>query len=322
MKKLLTLSVSIMFMAFLLCLAPNTIGAQTDSDIDVKTSPNIPEPGQKVTVSLESFSVNLSDSSIRWFAKGQIIKEGEGVNSITFIAPNDTLTLAVQIMTPERAEIIKSIVISASSVDMLWEAPDTYAPPFYKGKSLPGPESLVKFVGIPSATPTFGQNGTKQVNFIWQRNSQVSGSSNGKGRDSYTILMDSLKNSELIEVATSYLGKVASAETTLKPFELGASIYPLSSGGEPFITRALRSGDSINRESSFFAAPYGAHPKYLDSQNIKFAWNIGDNVISPNSRPFLITLSPGGGDNQNLQISYEIIKSLFDGFKRTYQIKI
>ncbi len=322
MKKLLTLSISILFTAFLLCLAPNIINAQSASDIDIKTSPNIPEPGQKVTVTLESFSVNLTDSNIRWFAKGQIIKEGEGVNSITFIAPSDTLTLAVQIMTPERSEIIKSISISASSVDLLWEAPDTYAPPFYKGKSLPGPESLIKFVGIPSATPTFGQSGAKQVSFIWQRNSQVSGSSNGKGRDSYTILMDSLKNSELIEVATNYSGKVASAESEFKPFDLNLSIYPLSSGGEPFITRALRSGDSINRESSFFAAPYGAHPKYLDSQNIKFLWDVAGNNVSPNSRPFLITLAPSGGANQNLKISYEIIKSLFDGFARTYQIKI
>lgn len=193
MKKLSILSIPIFFLAFLLCLAPFKIYAQTASDIDIKTSPNIPEPGEKVTITLESFSVNLTDSNIRWFAKGQVIKEGEGVNSITFIAPNESLTLAVQIMTPERTEIIKSITISASSVDMLWEAPDTYAPPFYKGKSLPGPESLVKFVGIPSATPTFGQNGTKQVSFIWQKDSQVIGSSNGKGKDSYTILMNNLK---------------------------------------------------------------------------------------------------------------------------------
>jgi hypothetical protein len=58
--------------------------------------------------------------------------------------------------------------------------------------------------------------------------------------------MNNLKNSELIEVATNYAGKVASAESTLKPFDLNLSIYPLSSGGEPFMARALRSGDSIN----------------------------------------------------------------------------
>ncbi len=311
-----------MFLAFLLCLVPTHTSAQTASDIDIKTSPSIPEPGQKVTLTLESFSVNLTDSNIQWFAKGQLVKEGQGVNSITFIAPNESLTFAVQIMTPERTEIIKSITISASSVDLLWEATDTYAPPFYKGKSLPGPESLVKFVGIPSSSTKFGQEGTKQVSFIWQRNSQVAGSSNGKGKDSYTILMDSLKNSELIELATNSSGKIASAQATLKPFALDLSIYPLSSGGEPFITRALRSGDSINRESSFFASPYGARPKYLDSKNIKFYWSVAGNNISPNSRPFLITLSPGGDSNQEMKVSYEIIKSLFDGFARTYQIKI
>jgi hypothetical protein len=322
MKKLLLKIIPIVFLAFSIFLTPNISLAQTESDIDVKTSPSIPEPGQRLVVTLESFSVNLTDSNIRWFANGQVIKEGEGVNSISFIAPNDSLRLVVQIITPEKSELIKSINISASSVDMLWEAPDTYAPPFYKGKSLPGPESLVKFVAIPSASPKLGQSGTKQVNFIWQRNSQVSGSSNGKGRDSYTILMDSLKNSELVEVATSYVGKVASAENEFKPFDLNLSIYPLSSGGEPFITRALRSGDSINRESSFFAAPYGAHPKYLDSKNIKFSWSVANSNISPSSRPFLITLSPNNNSDQNLQISYEIIKSLFDGFYRTYQLKI
>ena len=296
--------------------------AQSASDVNINISPTIPEPGERVVLTLESFSVNLTDSNIRWLAKSQVIKEGAGIRSISFVAPNDDLSIVIQILTPEHTEIVKSLTLSASSVDLLWEAPDTYTPPFYRGKALPGPESLIKFVGIPSAVTQFGQTGTKNTDFIWQRDTNTVGEAGGRGRDSYTLLFDSLKNSELFNVSTNYAGKIASAETVIKPFDLNLSIYPLSSGGEPFITRALRSGDSVNRESSFFAAPYGAHPKYLDNTSIKFDWLIGGNSISPGSRPFLITLSPSGNNNQNLEIMYEGIKSLFDGFKRTYQIKI
>lgn len=305
-----------------LILLPVLAFAQSDSEITISTSPNVPEPGQRVVLKLESFAINLTDSNIKWFAKNQVIKEGEGATSISFIAPEESVNIAVQVLTPEGDELAKSIIISASSVDLLWEAPDTYSPPFYKGKALPGPESLVKFVAVPSATKELGQSGTKGVDFMWQRNDVNMGSNSGKGKDSYTILLDSLKNSESLNVATNYAGKVASAETVIKPFDLGVSIYPLSSGGEPFITRALRSGDIVNREASFFAAPYSAHPKYLDSKNIKFSWMIGQDVVKPTSRPFLITLVPSDGDAQKLEISYEILKSLFDGFKRTYQIKI
>lgn len=296
--------------------------AQSASDINIKTSPTIPEPGEKVTISLESFGVNLTDSNIRWFTKGRVVKDGQGITSISFIAPNESIDISIQILTPENTEIVKTIVISASSVDLLWEAPDTYTPAFYKGKALPGPESLIKFVGIPSASKQMGQSGTKNVDFVWQRNSENVGNSNGRGKDSYTILLDSLKNYETIGLATNYSGKIASAENVFKPFSLDLSIYPLSSGGEPFITRALRSGDSINRESSFFASPYGAHPKYLDSKNIKFNWVVAKNQITPNSRPFLLTLTPSGNEDQGLEVTYSILKSLFDGFKRTYQIKI
>lgn len=310
------------YILLILLLAPFIINAQTESDVSVNISPNIPEPGERVVLTLESFTVNLTGSNIRWFAKSQIIKQGDGATSISFIVPNEDLNIVAQIITPERTEIVKTIFISSSSLDLLWEAPDTYTPPFYRGKALPGPESLVKFVGIPSSAKQMGQTGVKNVDFVWQRNSVNSGSSSGKGKDSYIILLDNLKKSESVNLTTNNLGSIANAETVFKPFNLNVSIYPLSSGGEPFITRALRSGDSVNRESSFFASPYGAHPKYLDSKNIKFTWGITNSNISPNSRPFLITLTPNENSDQELNISYEMVKSLFDGFARTYQIKI
>lgn len=310
------------FLILFIFFSINPVWAQNGLDVSVKVSPNIPEPNERVVVSLESFGVNLSDSTIRWFIKKQIVKEGVGVTSISFIAPSEDLQIIAQIQTPEGTEIVRQIFISASSVDLLWEAPDTYAPPFYKGKALPGPESLVKFVAIPSAAGKIGQQASKSVDFIWSVDGENVGSSSGKGKESFTVIFDSLKDSQLIGVASNSFGKIASAEMTIKPFDLNLSVYPISSGGEPFITRALRSGDLINKETAFFAAPYGAHPRYLDSKNISFSWKIAGSSVKPSGRPYLATITSGAGLSESLSISYEIARSLFKGFERTYRIEI
>lgn len=300
----------------------NTTLAQGFDDVVVKVSPTVPEPGQKVIVGLESFNVNLDSSRIIWYIKSQIVKDGEGAKSITFTAPNEDVNIVAQILTPENSEIIKNILISASSVDLLWEAPDTYTPPFYKGKALPGIESLVKFVAIPSASVKMGESGIKNVSFIWSRNDENLGSSSGRGRDFFTILFDDLKTSEAVGVATNTAGKIATAETTFKPFKLGLSVYPLSPGGEPFMFRALRSGDRVNSETSFFSAPYGSSPRYLNSQSLKFTWAFDQSSFSPSGRPYLLTITPSQGVSELLEISYKIPKSLFGDFKRAYQIEI
>lgn len=306
--------------AIILILLPLNLTLAQNDDVSVKVSPVLPEAGERVYVSLESFSVNLSDSNISWFSKKQIIKQGEGVTSINFIVPQESVDLVIQIITPEAQEIVKNITISGNSNDLLWEAPDTYTPPFYKGKALPGPESLVKFVSLPSSLNNF--NLTKNADFVWSRNGSIIGPSSGKGRDSYSILMDSTKDVEKISVTTNYLNQRSNNEVSFKPFNMSVSVYPLSSGGEPFIARSLRNGDVVNKEVSFFAAPYGAHPKYLSSRGLTYSWKIGSESITPTSRPFLITVSPNNQSDQNVYVGYEMAKSLFDGISRVFQIKI
>lgn len=308
------------FIFLILILFPLTISFAQSNDITISTSPSFPEPGEKVFVEISSFSENIEDSDITWFANGSIVKQGQGVLKISFTAPSEPVKINVQIITPENQEILKEIQVFASSIDLLWEAPDTYTPPFYKGKALPGPESLVKFIAIPSAAKTEQQ--IKNSNFSWEQNNEPNSKNSGRGKNTFLTSFDPLRNDESVRVFSNSAGIEASAETTLKPFRMSVSVYPLSSGGEPFIARALRSGDIINKEVSFFAAPYGARPKYLGNTSLNYSWNLGGSALSPASRPFLVTLTPGSGQDQNLSINYNIIKSLFDGVSRVFQIKI
>ena len=290
------------------------------SGVTIETSPLYPEPGERMSVEVSSYTVNLSESFISWYAKGQTLKEGEGVTSINFITPNERIRITAQIITPDNQEIVTFVDISASSVDLLWEAPNSYTPPFYKGKALPGPESLVKFTAIPTSENSI--NSSQNSQFYWEHNQEENSRNNGRGKASFSFILSPLRNQETVSVRSITSGRTATAETTISFFPMSVSVYPLSSGGEPFILRSLRNGDVINREITFFSAPYGASPKYLDNRTISFSWKINSAQVSPNSRPFIATITPGSLVEQSLGVGNEIIDSLFDKVSRVFSIRI
>lgn len=303
----------------LLLISFNTSLAQTN-EVSIETSPTYPQPGERMTVEISSYTVNLSESFITWYAKGQTLKQGEGVTSINFITPNEQIRITAQIITPDRQEIVTFVDISASSVDLLWEAPNSYTPPFYKGKALPGPESLVRFTAIPTAETSLAS--LQNSLFYWEHNGEENLRNNGKGKSSFSLILSPIRNQEDVSVRSITSGRTAVAETSISFFPMSISVYPLSSGGEPFISRSLRSGDSVNREITFFSAPYGASPRYLDNQSILYRWRIGRSQISPNSRPFITTITPGSGVEQDLSLEFEIVNSLFDNISRVFRIRI
>lgn len=290
------------------------------SGVTIETAPLYPEPGERMTVEISSYTVNLSESFISWYAKGQTLKEGEGVTSISFITPNERIRITAQIITPDRQEIVTFVDVSASSVDLLWEAPNSYTPPFYKGKALPGPESLVKFTAIPISDSSI--NSAQNSQFYWEHNQEENSRNNGRGKSSFSVILSPLRNQETVSVRTITSGRTATAETTISFFPMSASVYPLSSGGEPFILRSLRNGDVVNREVTFFSAPYGASPKYLDNRTISFLWRLNRIQVSPSSRPFITTITPGSLTEQDLSIEFEMIDSLFDKVSRVFNIRI
>src|SRR3989338_993377 len=133
MKKTLTI-ITILATLFIGTLAY----AQSDNSMFVRSSPEAPGAFEETTLSLVSYSFNLDTSQISWTLDGKAALSGSGKKSFTFTTKNVGSTSTIDIkVTPAGGEALNQrVVVRPANVDLLWQATDSYVPPFYRGKAM------------------------------------------------------------------------------------------------------------------------------------------------------------------------------------------
>src|SRR4051812_17489277 len=101
--------------------------AQIPTSIDgilIERSPDQPAPGEQVTVSVESFSTDLHGASIVWYVDGKKFDQGIGKLFIKIPAPalGKSTNIIADILTIEKKQIKKGMIIKSGGVDLLWES--------------------------------------------------------------------------------------------------------------------------------------------------------------------------------------------------------
>ncbi|HVU85592.1 MAG TPA: hypothetical protein VHC50_12165, partial [Puia sp.] len=124
---------------------------QQSTSIIMSVIPANPKPGDIVDISLNSFAEDLNTSTITWVVNGKSSSGGVGQKSFSLQAPaagsTTTVTAIVKTSDGQLSEV--STALHPAVMDLLWQAEDSYVPPFYRGKALPGPDTFVKVVAMP-----------------------------------------------------------------------------------------------------------------------------------------------------------------------------
>jgi hypothetical protein len=180
--------------------------------------PNNPRANQIVTVSIESFSIDLNRaSSITWLLNGEIIAQQAGLKSVKFRTGKlgSSSKVDVVIKSVERGTIRESITISPTEVNLLWEA-SSYTPLFYAGKALPSSDAEITVVAMPEFVTSNGSRlSSKDLIFTWQKDGKVLGSLSGRGKNTLNIIGPKLSQTSRIEVVvSSSLGSLQGKGTT------------------------------------------------------------------------------------------------------------
>lgn len=172
---------SVLLLAF---LTPGIACAALDL-MSIKTNPKTPGENQDVTITIESYAVNLNTAKIIWYVDKMPRKEGTAEKTLTLRtgALGQKTTVNIMILTAEGAEVNKEIVIAPAEIDLLWEA-QTYTPPFYKGKALPSYKSLVRVTAIPRWNTLISD--PNQFNYKWTYN-RTQSIGGGLGKNSVVI---------------------------------------------------------------------------------------------------------------------------------------
>lgn len=318
LSKVKTIGFGLLILGFLLVVSTSTkaseIGLQ-DSDIDVTTIPENPEPFQNVTIKISSYATDLNRAFIEWRNDSNILLSGYGKLSYSFqaLGPDLATDFYVTITPTDSADkFTKKITIKTSEVELLWESVGSYTPPFYRGKSFPSRESIIKVVAIPNTNII--KQGKGNITYNWENDDNAVQDASGYNKDSYTFSNDQLKTKENITVqASSIDGKYNATKTIEIPIVSPKIVFYKKSPTEGVLyNNALTDGTFITEdEVTLVAEPY-----FLalggNEVNFSYNWRINGETIDTPSKKTELTVRPAArGGYATIDLVMENLNFLF-----------
>ncbi|KKR43168.1 MAG: hypothetical protein UU10_C0026G0002 [Parcubacteria group bacterium GW2011_GWF1_40_6] len=306
---------------------PSDTLAVSSSSILVNVTPENPAPNEDVSITLNSYASNLDSVLIIWSVNGKNVLSGIGKKSFSLKAPDaggETSVIA-SISLPD-GTIDKRIMIRPSVMALLWQANDSYVPPFYRGKALPTMGSEIKIVAIPEI-----KNGAQTVNpknivYAWKRDYTNKQDSSGYGKSSFTYVDDYLEDSSTIGVtATTTDQKYSSAGSivvrTTNPKIL---FYKRDLTLGTLWEKALANGHIIQGNEIIEAAPYFISPKEIRIPTLVFNWFINDYQIAvPSYKKNIMPLAVQSGTSGTSTVKLEIEDTykIFGGASKELEVQ-
>ncbi|HRH31079.1 MAG TPA: hypothetical protein PK950_00235 [Candidatus Paceibacterota bacterium] len=302
-------------------------GAIRDNDINVDLIPEVPGPNQNVKMSVSSYATNLNKATITWTLNGKQSLSGVGKTTFSFTTGEigSKTEVGIALIVEEGSRVDKIITIQPSQVDILWEAPESYVPPFYKGKALPIQESKVRVVALPierdgSISPT------SKV-FNWKKNYVVDQSNSGYGKYFFIVKNSYLDQKDTISVSTSaQSGEGSTGSLVLNYIKPQIMIYEKNPAYGLMLNKQLNTGISLgNGEITISAEPFyfSKYRNAVTDKNMEYKWNINSKIVTPPGKPNEMTLrgSTEAG-TANVVISITNINTLFQEARQNLSISI
>ncbi|HEY4478697.1 MAG TPA: hypothetical protein VI775_02545 [Candidatus Paceibacterota bacterium] len=303
-KSIIIFSLLLSFSLIAYAQIPNSIDG-----IDISSNPENPNPGQNVTISIESYITSLNSASIVWLVDGKNYKKGTGVNSITIIAPEigKSTNIVVAIMTAEGREVKKTMTINSSSIDIIWES-SGYTPPFFEGKSLFAYQNPIKITAIPHLGQSNGKElDQKTLVYKWTVNNKVIQDQSGYGKQTIVLKDELPKTLEIkVEAETKNGSQKSISFITLNPRDPSISFYEEDPLYGILYNKALLNNKALKgQEINIVSAPYYFNV-YNNNSPLSYVWSINNLERSELSTSQIITLRSKGDSSGSSLISLEI----------------
>ncbi len=282
----------VILLAALFVYVPLQASAQVDSTLTIRSSSAYPLPGESVTLTLGSPTLDLSGSPITWRRDGVTILEGVGETVVTLTLGESGVETRI---TASAEGTSASITMTPSRVGLLWES-DSYVPASYEGRALPSAGTRVRLWAIPHLSRA---NGTPipaaELMYTWKLNDATLASLSGRGRSSAVIGSPELFGAYTVSVEVSASGGTPRGEarvriSSVEPMVRLYADHPLfgiqhwnALGGNAFV---------LEREMTFAAVPYFAQAQSADDPSLEYGWRINQKAVLPDpERPSAVTVS-------------------------------
>lgn len=306
-----------------LSFAESQIEAQ-EGDINVEVNPNNPQPYQDVTITLSSFATDLNRAIINWQTGSGTVSSGIGKTSYTFKTdgPNTYNVFNINI-TPVGSlnTITKTVIITPSEVNLMWESVGGYVPPFYKGKALPVGGSMIRVVAFPN-TDTI-KSGSGSLTYDWKKADSAVPEASGYNKNSYVFKNSPFDIVDKITVITSSVNGGYQAENTIEIpiYEPKIVLYKKSPTEGVLYNEALTKEKAMPEdEITLVAEPYFL-PIKGHEKNFTYNWQINGKSINTPEKKTELTVRPNSrGGYADINVTIESVSEIFQ--KATSQLKL
>ncbi|HCY18136.1 MAG: hypothetical protein UR62_C0009G0007 [Candidatus Nomurabacteria bacterium GW2011_GWF2_35_12] len=299
-----------------------------DTDIVLSISPQYPSQNQSVNATLNSHSINLDKANIFWSVNDQETSGGIGKKSFSF-KTEDTgsfTVLSVTIDTVDGQSISKTMTITPAELDMLWEAYDSYTPPFYKGKALVTSQGTLKIVAVPSIINQNGKVNINNLSYVWKKDSKTQSDSSGWGKNYFIFQNSYLDKGNIIEVKVSDIsgGASTSGKITLNTTNPKILFYQNDPALGVKWERTLNNGFTINPNGETLTVePYFFSPQNLNSADLVFDWSLNGEKIQTPSPKNILSIKPEAGQSGSATIKVVVnnIRTLFQSIEKQINVR-
>jgi len=300
--------ITLMFFGFLFT---QKVNAASPSSISVSISPENPEPFENVDISLSSFANNLDTVFISWSINGKTVLSGIGKKSFSLSAPsaNNEINVLVKITLPD-GDVELSLLVKPTSTVMLWEADDSYTPPFYKGKALPSPDSSIKIVAMPEIRNGNNLVDPKNMSYSWKIDYNNDQNASGFGKNFYTYRNDYLE--EISEVSVNVLTVdqkyTASGNVSVRSSNPKILFYARNPKMGTLWNNALQNNYKIKEGEVIEASPYFMSPENIvSSPSLIWSWYVNNEQVAlPIFTKNIIPIKPVSGASGTAKIGLTI----------------
>jgi hypothetical protein len=298
-----------------------------DTDISTTVNPEMPGPIQNVDISITSFATDLDKAQIVWVLNGQIVLSGVGKKSFSFKTgeSGSPSTIDIGINIVGLPAISKRIIIQPGEVDMLWEATDSYVPPFYRGKALPSQEGEIKVVAMPNIkTPSGEKLKDNDFSYNWSRNFNADPGLSGYAKRSYLFKNDYLEAEENISVSvSSVLGNYsAEGKVLITPGAPKIDFYERDPALGIKYGSSLMNGFNLGtRPLLITAVPYFFSSKNIDDPDFKYSWSINGQAVETTGKNHELAIkSDKTGGASDIGLSIESLSKIFQKATATFEV--
>jgi hypothetical protein len=266
------------FVGLFLALSSSVL-AVSQSSILVNIVPENPAPGENVVINLSSYASNLDSVLISWTVDGKSVSAGIGKKSFSLTAPDlgEEKNVVATISLPD-GSIQTRIVIRPSEMTLLWQANDSYLPPFYKGKARPTAGSQIKIVAMPEVRTDSTYVNPKNMVYAWKEDYTNNQGASGYGKNYFIYTNDYLEGINSIQVTASTTDQRYSSGGNIEVGTVEPRIlfYKNDPVYGTLWESAIGDGHRIQSAEIIEAAPYFISPKEIRIPNLVFNWFIND----------------------------------------------